>query len=45
MKNRPIDYISNIMPKHHGIFTENFTIFFSNAGKTKNVPEFEFDKF
>ena len=33
------------MSKHHGIFTENFTIFFSNAGKTGNLPEFEFEKY
>ena len=33
------------MSKRHGIFTEKFTIFFSNAGKTVNVPEFESDKF
>ena len=33
------------MSKRHDIFTENFTIFFSNAGKTVNVPEFELDKF
>ena len=25
--------------------TENFTVFFSNAGKTENVPEFEFKYF
>ena len=29
---------SNIMSKCHGIF-------FSNAGRTGNVPEFKFDKF
>ena len=33
------------MLKRHDTFTENFTIFFSNAGKTVNVPELEFDKF
>ena len=32
------------MSKSHGIFTKNFTIFFSKAGKTENVPEFEFEK-
>ena len=31
------------MSKSHGIFTENSAIFCSNAGKTGNVPEFEFD--
>ena len=36
---------SNNMSKHHGIFTENFIIFFSKAGKTGKVPEFQFDKF
>ena len=45
MRNKIIDLISNIMSKCHGTFTENFTIFFSNAGKTGNVPEFEFDIF
>ena len=34
MKNKRIDHISKIMSKRHGNFTENFTIFFSNAGKT-----------
>ena len=43
MRNKRIDHISNIMPKRHGIFTENLH-FFSSAGKTRNVPEFEFDK-
>ena len=45
MKNKRIVHISKIMSKRHDIFTENFTIFFLNAGKTLNVPEFEFDKF
>ena len=30
------------MSKRQGIFTENFTVFFSNAGKTENVPGFKF---
>ena len=33
------------MSKRHGVFTENFAIFFSNAGETGNVPEFKFDIF
>ena len=33
------------MSKIHGDFTENFIMFFSNTGKTKNAQEFEFDKF
>ena len=33
------------MRKRHGTFTENFTIFSSNAGKTRSVPEFEVKKF
>ena len=37
-ENKPTDYISNIMSKRHGFFTENFTIFVSNAGKTGIVP-------
>ena len=45
MKNKQIDHISNLTSKRHGIFTGNFTILFSNAEKTGNVPEFEFDKF
>ena len=45
MKNKQIDHISNIMPKRRGIFTENFTIFFSCTWQTGNAPEFEFDKF
>ena len=45
MKNKRIHHVSKIMLKRHDIFTENFTIFFSNAGKTVNVPELEFDKF
>ena len=45
MKNKQIDHVRKIMSKRHGIFTENIIISFSNAGKTGNVPEFEFDKF
>ena len=33
MKNKRIDHIIKIISKHHGIFTENITIYFSNAGK------------
>ena len=33
------------MSKLHGIFTENPTVFFSNAEETESVLEFEFDKF
>ena len=44
MKNKRIDSIRKIMSKLHDIFTENFTIFSSNTGKTVNVSEFEFDK-
>ena len=36
---------NEFMSKCYGIFTENFTFFFLNAGKTKYIPEFEFDKF
>ena len=43
MQNKQTDLISNIIPKRHGIFTENFTISFSNTGKAGNVPEFKFD--
>ena len=40
-----VDHISKIISKWYDIFTENFTIFFSNAGKTVNLPKFEFDKY
>ena len=43
--NKSTDFLNNIMSKRHSIFTENFTIFFSNVGKARNVPEFKFDKF
>ena len=33
------------MSKRHGVSIENFTIFFSNAGKNENLPEFEFETF
>ena len=45
MKNKSIDHISKVMSKLLGIFTEKFTIFFSNARKTENVPESKFDIF
>ena len=45
MKKKQIDHISEIMSKCNSIFTKNFFIFFSNVRKTRNVPEFEFDKF
>ena len=31
------------MSKRHSIFNENFTVFFSNAERPENVPEFEFN--
>ena len=45
MKKKGINHMSKIMSKRSGVFTENFTVFFLNEGKTGNVPEFEFDKF
>ena len=45
MKNKRTDHISKIMSKRHGVFTENFIVFFSNAGKIGNIPEFGSDKF
>ena len=45
MKNKQIDHTSNTMSKHHGVFTKNFIIFFSNQGKTEHVPAFEFEIF
>ena len=35
MKNKRIHHVNKIMLNRHSIFTENLTIFFSNAGKTK----------
>ena len=32
------------MSKRHGVFTENFSIFDSNARKTEKVLEFEFKR-
>ena len=37
-------YVSNIILEGRGAFTENFAIFFSNTGKTNNLPEFEFER-
>ena len=34
MKNKQIDYISKTMRKHHCVFTDNFTMSSSNAGKS-----------
>ena len=45
MKNKQIDLTTTVMSKRHGIFTENFTISFSNAGKTRTVLEFKFEIF
>ena len=45
MKNKQTAHISKIMSKDHGIFTENFTVFLSNAGKNGKLLEFEFDIF
>ena len=45
MKNKRNNHISKIISKRHNIFTENLAIFFSNTGKTGNVPELEFDIF
>ena len=45
MKNKQIDLTTNVMSKRYGIFTENFTISFSNAGKTRTVLEFKLDTF
>ena len=39
-----MDHISNIMSKRYDVFTENVIVIVSNAGKTGNVQEFEFDK-
>ena len=45
LKSKRIDFKSKIKSKRYGVFTKNFNIFFSNAGKTRNVPGFELDKF
>ena len=43
MRNKRIHHNSNIMSKRRGIFTENVIIFFSSAGRTRNMPGLEFD--
>ena len=43
MKNKIIDLISNFISKGQAVFTENLSIFISNAGKTGNVLEFKFE--
>ena len=45
MKNKIIDLTSKIMSKRRGIFIGKCTTFFSNAGKTGNMPEFKLVKF
>ena len=44
-ENKRIDLVRSIISKYHGIFTENFIIFFSNAGKTGNMSQFDFEIF
>ena len=44
MKNKWIAHISKIMSKSYGVLTENLTVSFLNAGKARDVSEFEFDK-
>ena len=39
-----MDHISNIMSKLYDIFARNVIVIVSNAGKTGNVQELEFDK-
>ena len=41
MKNKQADHISSTMPKRQATFSKNFTIFFSNAGKTENAQSWE----
>ena len=45
MKSKQVDHISNTMSKHQGVFIETLPSIFSNAGKTENLPEFEFERF
>ena len=45
MKNEGIENISKITSKGHDIFCRELYHLSSNAGKTGNVPEFEFNKF
>lgn len=42
MNNKRDDHVSNIRPKGHGIFTENFVIFFSKAGKLETNQNLNF---
>ena len=44
-ENKRIDLVRSIISKYHGIFTENFIIFFSNAEKTGNMSQFDFEIF
>ena len=45
MKNKRTDHINKIKSKRLGIFRDNFAIFFSNAGRTGKVLEFDFSTF
>ena len=45
IKNKRIDHVSKIMSKRPDIFTDNYTISPSNAEKTGEVSEFEYNKF
>ena len=45
LNTRNVDHISKIMSKSRGSTAENFTIFFSNVGKTESLPEFKFERF
>ena len=37
MKNKQINHVSKNMSKRHGIFTENFSIFFKRSKKWKRT--------
>ena len=45
MKNKQIDRISNIISKRHGIFTENFTIFFQMQEKLETCRNLNLTNF
>ena len=45
MENKQIDHISNIMSKCQCNFMKTVQLLISNARKTENLLEFEFDKF
>ena len=44
MKNKQIDHIAKLCQNVTVLLPKTLLLLFSNAGKTEDVPEFEFDK-